>query len=201
MWSGGKSHLLTVLAVFLATVEGELPPWTELTQEKGVLAGIHKHHTQITGSSQRHTLTHQESRRGHTLAESLPALVKPHPHPQASTTSPPLLSSPPFDGLEKQPHLVNKWHVGEVGECLVRTLQSFSQESSVHKVSGVFTRASPGWGSASAPLSTAASESRKRRKCQRCGSGVGGKWAGSGGLSWGDRRASLSSRPGGPLRA
>lgn len=201
MWSEGKSHLLTFLAVFLATVEGELPPWTELTQEKGVLAGIHKHHTQITGSSQRHTLTHQESRRGHTLAESLPALVKPHPHPQASTTSPPLLSSPPFDGLEKQPHLVNKWHVGEVGECLVRTLQSFSQEASVHKVSGVFTRASPGWGSASAPLSTVASGSRKeKRKGQGCGNGVG-KWAGSRGLGWGDRRASLSSRPGGPLQA
>lgn len=150
MWSEGKSRLLTFLAGFLATVEGELPPWTELTQEKGVLAGIHRHHTQTTASLHRHTLTYQESQRGYTLAETLPALVKPHPHPQASTTSPPFLSSPPFDGLEKLPHLVNKWHVGEVGECLVRTLQSFSQESSVHKVSGVFTRASPVWGSASA---------------------------------------------------
>lgn len=82
MWSEGKSHLLTFLAGFLATVEGALPPWTELTQGKGVLvAGIHRHHTQITGSLHRHTLTYQESQRGHTLADSLslPTSVKPHP--------------------------------------------------------------------------------------------------------------------------
>lgn len=34
VWSEEKSHLLTFLPGFLATAEGELPPWTEQTQER-----------------------------------------------------------------------------------------------------------------------------------------------------------------------
>lgn len=34
VWSEEKSHLLTFLPGFLATAEGELPPWIEQTQEK-----------------------------------------------------------------------------------------------------------------------------------------------------------------------
>lgn len=68
----------------------------------------------------------------------------------------------------------------------MRTLQSFSQDSSVHKVSGVFTRASPGWGSASAEHGGFGEQ--KGEKKRPGGAGVGwGKWAGLGRLARGDR--------------
>lgn len=94
------------------------------------------------------TNAHRHGRRGHTHTHTPRSLPR---HGSSPSTSDPTSSSPPIPPLEppplgrpeKQAHLVNKWHVGEVGECLVRTLQGFSQEPSVHKVSGVFARASP----------------------------------------------------------
>lgn len=66
-----------------------------------------------------------------------------HLPPARATPTPPSPPAPSSGEPGKAALLVNKWHVGEVGECLVRTLQGFSQEPSVHKVSGVFARASP----------------------------------------------------------
>lgn len=70
---------------------------------------------------------------------------------------------------------------------MVRTLQGFSQEPSVHKVSGVFARASPARGD-SAPLRSAASQSRKssRRKGRGSEGGVRGRLG----------RPALGRRPG-----
>lgn len=95
MWSEGKSHLLTFLAGFLATVEGELPPWTELTQEKGVLAGIHRHHTQITGSLHRHVDILRKPAGIHTRRNS-PSIGQTPPPPPGFHYLPSLLIFPSF---------------------------------------------------------------------------------------------------------
>lgn len=81
----------------------------------------------ITGGTHGYMLTHQHQWR--TLSLSLSLSIGSLPPLQASTPASLLISPsrPLLSGgrLEKQPHLVNKWHVGEVGECLVRTLQAF----------------------------------------------------------------------------
>ena len=72
---------------------------------------------------------------------------------------------------------------------MVRTLQGFSQEPSVHKVSGVFARASP----ARLCLRSAAHQGFRREKEQKKGSGKrGGLGGGVGKL----RRPGLGRRPG-----
>lgn len=164
------------------------------------MAGIHRHHTPITGSLHRHTLTHRASQRGHTLAESLPALAKSHPHPQASTTSPPFLSSPPFGRLEKAATLSQQMARG-------RSWRVFGEDSSELFTRLLCTQSKWRVYSGLSRLGQCVRGARWLRRAERreekakgCRSGVG-EMGRLGTPGPGRPRASLSSRPGGLLQA
>ena len=99
VWSEEKSHLLTFLPGFLATAEGELPPWTEQTQERE--PSCERHTPQkITGGTHGYTLTHRHRERARTRARThaqthtLPALVVSlHSRPPPPFLSPPCVPS------------------------------------------------------------------------------------------------------------
>lgn len=200
VWSEEKSHLLTFLPAFWQQLKGSCLLGRSRPRRRGCGAETHAPRT----DSPWDTPAHADPRwrwRGPAPDAAPAAGGFLHPRPPPPLLPSPLpLASPPLRLLEKQPHLVNKWHVGEVGECLGRTLQGFSQEPSVHKVSGVFALGplQPRLG-----LRSAAHRGLRKETGPKPGPGAAraGQWAGPGGPGWGGRRASPSPQPGGLLSA
>lgn len=181
VWSEENSHLLTFLPVFWQQLKGSCLLGLSRPRRGNFGVETHASHTDNQWNTSTHADTRTSLAKTHTHDSSPALVIFPHPRPpQPLLPSRLPLASPPLRLLEKQPHLVNKWHVGEVGECLVRTLQGFSQEPSVHKVSGVFAPASPA--GAVPPLRCAPRLPKGERTEERAGVARVGEWAGPGGL-------------------
>nr|XP_060460430.1 uncharacterized protein LOC132660650 [Panthera onca] len=116
VWSEENSHLLTFLPVFWQQLKGSCLLGLSRPRRGNFGVETHASHTDNQWNTSTHADTRTSLAKTHTHDSSPALVIFPQPRPpQPLLPSRLPLVSPPLRLLEKQPHLVNKWHVGEVG--------------------------------------------------------------------------------------